>query len=572
MKNYLLTWFGMTDYRAAKDYRTAKEEGDESDSVHDGPIFAALKEHPYTDVLIMCPVIENDGEQNTAEGHGILLGGLNERMEKYLENNKDRERPEIKGIPCKLADINDYEQMKSSVIEVLRQYDNVKAPKLLSVYLSPGTTLMAYAWSEALRQYPHIDAKILVSPREDAATRVIDTRGTALKGDGDFIDDYEYDAIFHLFSESKIPNLLTLKQFSKCKKHIFLTDKKTPTNSIYAFAKDYHKEFATIENIDPSNPRSVFNIVSQHLNKRGEKYKGNLGFNVTGGTKPMMAGALDACRAYGIIPFYYGEKLVDFTNGATKTAACLDNVDEIVRLNMDSELKFVDATETITEDLTFKGATEKITEKLFNVAKKIMANRELVERYYKNLSELAEEAEKKRKSVPFEIRETDINISWTEQKCAYLKLNDEETISGLLFDNFPRFLSGGWLELYVFSQLKPLKHDGLIKDIRLNYTVKYGKADYNEADVLFTDGQKLYFVECKAGIVTSEAIDKVKNTAVALGGVKALPVIVAATVYGTKILQVRQQKMKNLGIKLLQGEDIPNLTEKFRNIVEGKPA
>jgi hypothetical protein len=77
MKNYLLTWFGMSDYRAAK------EAADKSKSVPDGPIFAALKEHPYTNVLIMCPIIENDGEQNTAEGHEMLLESLKERTTNF---------------------------------------------------------------------------------------------------------------------------------------------------------------------------------------------------------------------------------------------------------------------------------------------------------------------------------------------------------------------------------------------------------------------------------------------------------------------------------------------------------
>jgi uncharacterized protein YunC (DUF1805 family) len=548
-KNYLLTWFGMTDYRAAKDYQAAKEEDDKSRNVQDGPIFAALKEHPYTDVLIMCPVIENDGEQNTVEGHKILLDSLKVRMKKYMEDHKDREPVIIEGIPCKLADINDYEQMKSSVVETLRRYDNVKDTKRLSVYLSPGTTLMAYAWSEALRQYPHIDAKILVSPREDAETRVVDTRGTVLKGDGDFIDDYEYDAIFHLFSENKIPNLLALKQFSKCDKHIFLTDEKMSAIGMRTLVEDYDKEFASIENIDPNNPRSVFNTVSRHLNKYKEKYKGNLGFNVTGGTKPMMAGALDACRAYGMVPFYYGRKLIDFTNDTTKAAAFLDNVDEIVKLNMDSALTFEDATQTITE-------------KSFEIAKIIMENRGIVEQHYKCLNEFAEQ------DGPFEYCKKNIKISWARDKRAYVELNGAEIVSDWLFPEFPRFISGGWLEQYVFSQLKLLQNSGLIKDIRLNFTVKYGDDKYNEADVLFTDGQKLYFVECKAGVVTLDAIDKVKNTAVALGGVKAVPIIVAATVYETKIHQTRQRKMKNLGIELVKGKDIPKLAEKFRKIIE----
>jgi hypothetical protein len=556
MKKYLLTWFGMSDFRAAKDYRAAKENDDKSKSVPDGPIFAALKEHPYTDVLIMCPLIENDGEQNTAEGHEVLLDSLTERMKKYLEDQKDREPVEIKKISCELADINDYEHMKNSVVEALKKYENdPEREKYLSIYLSPGTTLMAYAWSEALRQYPHIDAKILVSPREEEKTRVVDTRGIALKGDGKFIDEYEYDAIFHLYSESKIPNLLTLKQFNKCKRHIFLTDIKTPAHSMQIFVKEkYKKDFATIENIDPNNPRSVFNTVSKHLEKHKEKYKGNLGFNVTGGTKPMMAGALDVCRAYGIVPFYYGRELIDFTNGSTKTAACLENVDEIVELNTDGKLTSEYRAKAITDELA----------PLVDVAKKIMENRKLVERHYKKLSEFAEKGE------PFQFRERNINVGWAKAKTTCLELNGNEIINSWPFAEFefPRFLSGGWLELYVFSQLMPLKHEGLIKDIRMNYTVRYEGDAYNEADVLFTDGQKLYFVECKAGEVKLDAIDKVKNTAVALGGVKAVRIIVAATMHEPKkIPQIRQQKMENLGIELVKGEDIPNLTEKFRNLI-----
>ena len=57
------------------------------------------------------------------------------------------------------------------------------------------------------------------------------------------------------------------------------------------------------------------------------------------------------------------------------------------------------------------------------------------------------------------------------------------------------FLSGGWLEEYVYSLLQPLQHEGLIHDVRVGLEVGFRQvvaakheAPAQEFDCSFTDG------------------------------------------------------------------------------------
>ncbi len=96
---------------------------------------------------------------------------------------------------------------------------------------------------------------------------------------------------------------------------------------------------------------------------------------------------------------------------------------------------------------------------------------------------------------------------------------------------FFRFVQGGWLEEYVYSLLAPLEGQGVISDIRVGYEPDYpdgGSSRWGaqEFDCAFTDGRRLWIVECKAGLVTQEAIQKLENILRTYGGVAARGLLV----------------------------------------------
>ena len=55
--------------------------------------------------------------------------------------------------------------------------------------------------------------------------------------------------------------------------------------------------------IDPYDPRKVKETIVDYLEKLPPKQK--VGFNLTGGTKLMYAGAMAACKKINAIPFYF---------------------------------------------------------------------------------------------------------------------------------------------------------------------------------------------------------------------------------------------------------------------------
>lgn len=73
-----------------------------------------------------------------------------------------------------------------------------------------------------------------------------------------------------------------------------------------------------------------------------------------------------------------------------------------------------------------------------------------------------------------------------------------------------RYLSGGWLEEYVYHTVRGLNLKGL--DVRLNVEVRWGRSSTiltttNEFDVLFTYRNRLHIVSCKTGDLDRKTAD-----------------------------------------------------------------
>jgi hypothetical protein len=96
------------------------------------------------------------------------------------------------------------------------------------------------------------------------------------------------------------------------------------------------------------------------------------------------------------------------------------------------------------------------------------------------------------------------------------------------------FLSGHWLEDFMYALLYPLFDEGLIRDVRVGMEVgyqRYPHSDldtFSELDCVFSDGKRLWIVECKAGAIRQDAIQKLENNVRMYGGVSAKGLFVSA--------------------------------------------
>lgn len=112
---------------------------------------------------------------------------------------------------------------------------------------------------------------------------------------------------------------------------------------------------------------------------------------------------------------------------------------------------------------------------------------------------------------------------------------DGETIPVPDCDDFGEYLGGGWFEEYVFYLLRNLEQKNIIHDLRIGMEVTYvtpfrirGSVPVGEFDCAFTDGKKLWLIECKAGGIKQEHIQKLENNLKTYGGIAAKGLLVSA--------------------------------------------
>jgi hypothetical protein len=102
-------------------------------------------------------------------------------------------------------------------------------------------------------------------------------------------------------------------------------------------------------------------------------------------------------------------------------------------------------------------------------------------------------------------------------------------------EDYGQYLGGGWLEEYVWTLLRVLEAEGVIHDLRIGIEVDYtGKSHHpkgppnGEFDCAFTDGKRLWLVECKAGNVKQDHIQKLENNLKTYGGIAAKGILVSS--------------------------------------------
>lgn len=539
MKKYLMTWYGMTDFRASLGLEQTT-----------GPVLGALLAEDYTDVVILGftrPVkIENNTDvfqpkiadienfdptaarqcidlfSNTEGAHTHFNAWLNKQLQDAGK------KVDIYFQSVKLAHLNDTEGIYEAATQSLNMVAVTQGEKLVTLYLSPGTPIMAFVWAFAALRHPTLKKRLIASSQSGKPPERIVLPNEWLEWHGKQVittntESEQYDAIFHLFGEQRIPSLLGVIQFSS-RKHIFVNSAQFPAVVMKQFIEEAEYSEIAVEPYDPENVRStILDLIAKM------SVDAKIGFNLTGGTKLMYAGALAACRKVNATPFYFdfSKKQVINLNSFTKSKiVSIDSVETFLKLNGDGL--------TVSKP----GLTEQeLSRETINASQIIWENRNLIASKYRELkSYISDESFK----------------SWGDDFYAELTIDKHAklTIGGksFVFDEFPgfiEFLLGKWLEVYVFSVLLPLKESAVLKDLRLGLEVSVVDVDsndnfkyyhdgfkenigYQEFDIICTDGYRLFIIECKSGKVEANHVLKLSETAKHFGGVKGHGIMISS--------------------------------------------
>ena len=132
---------------------------------------------------------------------------------------------------------------------------------------------------------------------------------------------------------------------------------------------------------------------------------------------------------------------------------------------------------------------------------------------------------------PFQVNVKNSVVAYFDVGVQRVELNGK-VFRFVRFESLAGYLTGGWFEEYVYKQMLPLQDKGLIHDLRINFEVSFknkGEGSshgakssldpYQEMDIVFTDGSRLYLIECKAGNVTIDHVVKLQNVTRNFGGV-----------------------------------------------------
>lgn len=577
MKKYLMTWYGMTDFKASLGLEQTT-----------GPVLGALLAEDYTDVVILgfthLDKTENradEFQQKTAEIEGSdpaaaiqfidlfsNTGDAHNHFTQWLKRQllDAGKKVDVRFYPVGLTRLNDTEGIYEAATQSLNAVASSEGEKLITLYLSPGTPVMAFVWAFAALRFPSLKKRLIASSQLGKPPEVIRLPNDWLEWHGKQVqlsssNSESYDVIFHLFGEQRIPSLLGVNQFSS-RKHVFVNSQKYPATVMRQFigASDFVE--VAVNPFDPENVRSAILELISRLPTSSK-----IGFNLTGGTKLMYAGALAACRKINATPFYFNgfdQKVIFLNDFTTVNTAKIESTETFLELNGDG-LKI--STHGILDWSDIETLSK------FEVSKTIWNAKKQLTRNYKYLIPYVEDQK------PFHICDNEFYASLDENYNAKLHIDGCK----FFFERFPdfaNFLVGGWFELFIAGQLMPFVHQDKIFDLRVNlkvsiadlelnenykfYDSKYkDQSIYQEFDITFTDGYRLFIIECKSGKVTSDMVVKLHEIVKKYGGVDGVGCMVSCYRPSHPIIKQKSDDFSN--IDWIFGQDIPDLLQNFIN-------
>ena len=421
--------------------------------------------------------------------------------------------------------LNDTTGIYSAGLNSLRSVCEAEEEKQIFLHISPGTSLMAFIWGLLAIKHPHLDIRVISSSDYRKGFEQVklpsellkpENRNKAEKHSNNLSDSF--DVIFHLLGEQKLPAFLGIQQF-KCLHHVFITSPE--------YYPDSFKQFLPLEaqierlDVDPFDSLDVKLKIHDFISENG--LTGAFGFNLTGGTKLMYSGALDASQKLGGFPFYFEtfkDEIVDLSSFNRFPTKKIDDIETFLKLE---DYKVVSGG-------NWKEDSNRENRKHLTLF--LWSKRKEIQKLYKQLDEI-----NSKKIGIFEVEDSEKNVraSLDLEGNAYLSISGKEFRFKEMTD-WGCYLCGKWLEEYCYLILLKCIPQNELKDMRIGMEITWDYADgvkkdrnAQEFDIILTDGHKLTIVECKAGLwIEAPVIDKLQNCIKKYGGVTGRGLLVTA--------------------------------------------
>lgn len=359
-----------------------------------------------------------------------------------------------------------------------------------------------------------------------------------------------HDALIHLMGDQIAPNLLALRQFPAT--HNILIATEHTKNSAYRLQKiDSSVEVRIL--------KSAYRIEDMRTLLEdicSRQVKGDsLLFNITGGTKLMSVGmilfALQKRMPYVYINTFEREVLYFAKEGKT--------------LPLKASLTIRDFMQMAGHNIQNEGQWTQKHEERTDLTRKVWENRSHLLRIQEAISAAD------RKGTSYRIEKANFLINISDKKST-------ATVGGVShrFKSSAeacKYFSGGWLEEYGYLVLRPLLDSGRLSDIRIGLMPCYRKSPESnpstfgiqEFDIVTTDGFDLTIIECKAGTVVQDHIQKIENLAAHYGGTMGHGVLFAA-----KLTKRMRERLKTTRITTFEGAAIPSASNQFFKMKPGR--
>lgn len=544
MKHYLLTWYGLTDLRAALGF-----EGT------DGPVLSALRTGDYSDVVIL-------GYTNPAKQKDAFVGSLREEWEEWVTAPESERSPlsreqvhrfvdavsntesgheffaawlnaelaargiavEIQFIPQELTHLNDASGIYMAASTAVRVALSDPASARMTTYVSPGTPVMAYTWALIARSNPQLNIGVISNSDPRMPPEPIELPKALLDSSirppgGAAPTSREYDLAIHLLGEQTIPVFFGMRQLQADNNLILTTDEYATEARRLAKAAGFAPTPVVIP--DAFRPADTREAIAKQVSKLPAR--AHVAVNMTGGTKLMFAGALSACWQLGLDPFYFEirhHNVIFLRDGTTVPFVGISDVEDFIKAH---------DFRTISPGLW---DSEPAREERLLATQAVWQHRECLGGLYTSarFREFLRRRDSDHAPFSFTWKRGEASLDMDGSTCLILDGDSIEVPAAGYF----KYLSGGWLEEYVYSLLRPLEEVGLVRDVRLGFEAGYRAGPTSTAlpaqefDCAFTDGKRLWIVECKAGSVTQDAIHKLENSLKHYGGVAARGILVSS--------------------------------------------
>jgi len=363
------------------------------------------------------------------------------------------------------------------------------------------------------------------------------------------VNELKFDVVLHLAGEQSVPNYMAVR-LSEAERHILITTEQTRQQlDVLACMFPDRKDF--IRSVEV--PSADYPEIHRRLESIDGLEGKTVGVNITGGTKPMSTAALDFCRERHYVPFYLdtGNRKIHIFEGAfpqLEMPKVFHSVEEFLKLSG----YFV----------TRRGKTAAdISGERRDLVKLFWQNKDFVRRPIRYFSDATDKRYQSQKGCPPDC---------FHDACDWLlcgKGKKERELAEKWESLFPprrsdwriaaRFGAGEWFEEWLLLQFAESRCSEDFVDLRSGLSATFAQSNLNrdaqEIDVAYTDGYTLTLIECKAGRVFQEHIQKLENIRSKIGGSMGRGIICAINYQDEEDIVV--QRVKNGGISLVTGDE-----------------